>query len=41
MNERIKAILEHMLEDAKDIVAFSKTAGSLDELRENSLIKII
>ncbi len=39
MNERVKSILEHMLEDAKDIVTFSQTAGSLKELRKNSLIK--
>ncbi|NLB42671.1 MAG: DUF86 domain-containing protein [Clostridiales bacterium] len=39
MNDRIKAILEHMLEDAKDIVEFSYTASSLDALRKNSLIK--
>lgn len=39
MNERTRYILEHILEDAKDIVAFSQSAGTLDELRENSLIK--
>lgn len=35
----VKSILEHMLEDAKDIIAFTQTAGSLNELRKNSLIK--
>lgn len=39
MNGRVKSILEHMLEDAKDIIAFSQTVGSLEELRKNSLIK--
>lgn len=39
MNERVKSILGHMLADAKDIVAFSQTAGSLKELRKNTLIK--
>ncbi|MAT45731.1 MAG: DUF86 domain-containing protein [Anaerolineaceae bacterium] len=39
MNGRVKSILEHMLEDAKDIIVFSQTAGSLKELRKNSLIK--
>lgn len=39
MNERVKSILEHMLEDAKDIIAFSQAAGSLTELRKSSLIK--
>ncbi len=38
MNERVK-FLEHMLEDAKDLTTFSQTAGSLEELRKNSLIK--
>jgi uncharacterized protein with HEPN domain len=28
-----------MLEDAKDVITFSQTAGSLEELRKNSLIK--
>lgn len=39
MNERVKSILEHLLEDAKDIIEFSQTAGSLKELRKNSLLK--
>jgi len=39
MNERINSILEHILEDAQDIIAFSQLAGTLEELRENSLIK--
>ena len=39
MKERVKSILEHMLEDAKDLIAFSRAAGSLKELRKNSLIK--
>ena len=39
MNERIRSILEHILEDAKDIIAFSQSAGTLEELRGNSLIK--
>ncbi|MFA5637607.1 MAG: hypothetical protein WCY49_02870 [Anaerovoracaceae bacterium] len=37
MNERINSILEHILEDAQDIIAFSQLAGTLEELRENSL----
>ncbi|MDD2218181.1 MAG: DUF86 domain-containing protein [Eubacteriales bacterium] len=39
MNERIKSILDHMLENAKDIIVFTQAVGSLEELRENSLIK--
>ena len=39
MNERIRSILEHMLEDAKDIMAFSQAVGTLEELRKNSLVK--
>ena len=39
MNERINSILEQILEDAQDIIAFSQLAGTLEELRENSLIK--
>ena len=30
MNERVKAILEHMLEDAQDVVTFTKDSGSYD-----------
>ena len=30
MNERIEMILEHMLEDAQDIIAFAKEAGSFE-----------
>ena len=39
MNEKVKSILEHMLEDAKDLITFSQIASSLKELRKNSLIK--
>ena len=39
MNEKVKTILEHMLEDAKDVITFSQTAGFLEEQRKNSLIK--
>lgn len=39
MNERIRSILEYMLEDAKDIIAFAQTVGTLEELRKSSLIK--
>ncbi len=39
MNERIRSILEYMLEDAKDIMAFSQAVGTLEELRKNSLTK--
>jgi hypothetical protein len=35
MNAKVKSILEHMLEDAEDVVTFSKTVGSLDKLRIN------
>lgn len=39
MDERIRSILEHILEDAKDIIAFSQAVGTLEELRKNSLVK--
>lgn len=39
MNEKTRSILEHMLEDAKDIVDFSQAVGSLEELRNHSLTK--
>lgn len=39
MSERIRSILEHMLEDAKDIIVFSKAVSTLEELRKNTLIK--
>ena len=39
MNAKVKSILEHMLEDAEDVVTFSKTVGSLDKLRKDSLVK--
>ena len=32
MNERVKSILEHMLEDAQDAVTFANELGSLDKL---------
>lgn len=30
MNERVESILEHMLEDAEDIIMFAEEAGSLE-----------
>lgn len=39
MNERIRSILEHILEDAKDIIDFSQSVGTLESLRDNSLVK--
>lgn len=39
MNEKTRSILEHMLEDAKDIVDFSQEVGSLEALRNNALSK--
>ena len=39
MNERIKSILEHMLEDARDVVTFSDKAGSLESFRQDAMIR--
>ena len=39
MDERNRSILDHMLEDAKDIIAFSQAVATLEELRKNSLVK--
>ena len=39
MNGKINFILEHMLEDAKDIEAFSKKVESLDAFLVDSLVK--
>ncbi|NMB42164.1 MAG: hypothetical protein GX996_09545 [Firmicutes bacterium] len=39
MNEGIRSILEHILEDAKDIITFSQSVDTLEELRKNSLVK--
>ncbi len=39
MNEKIRLILDHILEDAKDIIVFSQAVSNLEELRNNSLIK--
>ena len=39
MSERVKSVLEHMLEDARDIITISQSVKSLEELRKNSLIK--
>ena len=42
MNERIEAILEHMLEDAQDVVMFAEKAGSFDAfIRDKMLRKAI
>jgi len=38
MNWRIKTILEHMLDDAQDVVAFSDEAGSIESFRQNTMI---
>lgn len=39
MNARIRGILEYMLEDAEDVVAFAGKVGSLAELRNSSLVQ--
>lgn len=39
MNEKIRLILDHILEDAKDIIVFSQAVSNLEELRNDSLIK--
>jgi len=39
MNERVKTILEHMLEDVNDVVAFSAKAGSFESFRQDSLLR--
>lgn len=39
MNEKIRFILEHISEDAKDIITFLQSVDTLEELRKNSLIK--
>ena len=35
MNERTKVILEHMLENARDVVIFAEEAGSFKEFSED------
>jgi len=38
MNEKIRTILEYMLDDARDIVAFSDEVGSIESFRQNTMI---
>jgi uncharacterized protein with HEPN domain len=35
MNERVESILEHMLEDAEDIITFADDVGSLEEFSKD------
>ena len=37
MNERVKSILEHMLEDAHDVVTFANESGSYDTFAKKEL----
>ena len=38
MNNRVRSILEHMLEDAQDAMNFANEAGSIDVLSSNKMI---
>ncbi len=39
MNERTDLILEHMLEDAQDVVDFTARAGSFDVFSQDTMIR--
>ena len=39
MNERTKAILEHMLEDAQDIITFAEKTDSLESFSKDRLLR--
>jgi uncharacterized protein with HEPN domain len=39
MKDRVEIILEHMLEDATDVVAFCEKAGSLESFYEDVMIR--
>ncbi len=39
MNERVDLILEHMLEDAQDVVDFAGRAGSFEAFSEDTMIR--
>ena len=39
MNERVETILEHMTEDAKDIIAFTLKAGSFESFCQDTMVR--
>ena len=39
MNNRVRNILEHMLEDAQDAIKFAKDVGCVDEFSSNKLYR--
>jgi len=39
MNEKTETILEHMLEDAKDVVAFCEKARSFEDFCQDAMIR--
>ena len=39
MNERIRGILEHMLEDTQDVVSFTERVGSYESFCKDTMVR--